>query len=83
MVLNITPLKKFHPWGDSTVLIVIREKEHKSRLPFEEIPKYITIEEYCSIFPEAVPLSGRKFDERASELKKEVEERLKVENITK
>jgi hypothetical protein len=40
----------------------MREKEAKSRLPFEEIPNYITIEEYCTIFPEAVPLSNRKFD---------------------
>lgn len=45
--------------------MIIREKEAPQRLPFEEIPLYITIEEYTTIFPEVVPLSRRVFDDHA------------------
>lgn len=69
IILNITPLKKFMPWQDKVVLIVIRENEAKDRLPFEEMPYYITIDEYCTIFPDTVPLSRRKMDDQAKEVK--------------
>lgn len=78
VILNITPLKKFMPWHEKTVLIVIREVEAPDRLPFEEIPFYITIDEYCTIFPECVPLSRRKFDENARIVKERVEKRLNI-----
>lgn len=81
IILNITPLKKFMPWQDKVVLIVIRENEAKDRLPFEEMPYYITIDEYCTIFPDTVPLSRRKMDDQAKEVKLRVEKRLGVENI--
>jgi ribonucleotide monophosphatase NagD (HAD superfamily) len=35
IILNITPLKKYIEWGEKIMLIVMREKEAKSRLPFE------------------------------------------------
>ena len=44
VILNITPLKQYQNWSDKIVLIVIRENESEERLPFEEIPMYITIE---------------------------------------
>lgn len=65
IILNITPLKTYMPWDDKVILIVIRENEAKDRLPFEEIPYYITIDEYCTIFPDSVPLSRRKLDQSA------------------
>lgn len=81
IILNITPLKTHMPWKDKVVLIVIRENQAKDRLPFEQIPYYITIDEYCTVFPDTVPLSRRKLDQNAMEVKKRVETRLNVENL--
>jgi hypothetical protein len=36
------------------------------------MPKYVTIEEYCAVFPDDVPLGRRKLDQRALEVKKNV-----------
>ena len=54
----------------------------KEVLPFDHIPYYVTIEEYCSIFPEIVPLARRKKDKKSEEIKRKVEKRLNIDNIT-
>lgn len=54
VVLNYTPIKKFTDWGDKLVLIVARP-EVEEILPISEITRYITINEYVSLFPQTVP----------------------------
>ena len=59
IILNTNPLKKYMDWENKIILIVGRERKLKKTLPFPEIPFYMTVEEYCTIFPESVPLSQR------------------------
>ena len=52
VILNYTPIKhKLNELKDGVVLIVGREFRLKDVLPLNGMEKFITIEEYCTIFP--------------------------------
>jgi hypothetical protein len=72
VILNYTPTKNIVDWGSTNVLIVGRENRFKKILPLEHIPKYVTIEEYCTMFPAHVPLARRQMDENTIKIKKKV-----------
>lgn len=40
------------------VLVVGRDERLSDILPLPELKRYITVTEYCSLFPEAVPLAS-------------------------
>lgn len=65
IILNYTPTRDTVDWENINVLLIGREMRFDEILPIKHIPKYVTIEEYCSIFPNDVPLGRRKTDERA------------------
>ena len=48
--------------------MVGREVRLKEVLPLPKIHKYITVDEYCSLFPEAVPLAVQESKEKRAEV---------------
>lgn len=85
VVLNFTPMKpRFDNFAERTVLVIGREKRLADILPLQEIPKYVTIAEYCEIFPESTPLSSRThFPHSDSKTAASVKKRLGLESLDK
>ena len=59
-------------------MIVGRQNRLEEILPVEFLGGYVTVDEYCEMFPEVVPLARRDKGEFMYQMRKEVERRLKI-----
>jgi hypothetical protein len=60
------------------VLVVGREVRLEEVLPLPDMEKYITVQEYCAIFTESVPMAEHKDEETRSKIKENVKKRLNL-----
>jgi len=83
VILNYTPTKGVIQWEETTVLLVGREVRFEEILPLRHVPKWVTIEEYCAMFVDDVPLGRREKGEKQEEIRKQIGERLGLKEVTK